>query len=512
MEEIKIISREISNLNGKNTSEKGSLVGYGAIIDNYKLKIPKPNQLSMIGNKHIKYKNEDFQVFPLSYMPKDTLYDHIVFALKWEGVDLLLFKKLFEILSQKNIEHLISKEPQGKYSRKIWFLYEFLMEKTIPIDDLDKGNYVSIIDPKLQYSLENGQNLKRYRIINNLIGTKDYCPLVRKTEKLEEYIKSNLSLKNNNYLKGYSKDILLRTSAFLMLKDSKASFSLEGESPKSRRASGWANIIAQSGERDLSREEFIRLQDLVIENKRFIDVGYRKVGGFVGSHDSSTMEPIPDHISAKWQDIDKLIEGLLETYNLLMNDGIDAVISACSISFGFVFIHPFVDGNGRIHRYLIHHILSKKDFVAQGITFPISASMLENIHYYRKSLEAFSHPIIEFIDWKTTEDHNIDVINDTIDYYRYFDITKQVEFLYDSVKDTIDNVIPQEVDFLINYDRFKIYLDNAYEMPDKMVDLLVQFLRQNSGKLSKRAINKEFSDLTDIEIEDIETNYRSFFQ
>ena len=54
--------------------------------------------------------------------------------------------------------------------------------------------------------------------------------------------------------------------------------------------------------------------------------------------------------------------GLLETNSKLLDDEIDAVLSATIIAFGFVNIHPFVDGNGRIHRYLVHHILAKKSF------------------------------------------------------------------------------------------------------------------------------------------------------
>lgn len=49
------------------------------------------------------------------------------------------------------------------------------------------------------------------------------------------------------------------------------------------------------------------------------------------------------------------------------NHFFDAVLAAAMIAFGFVFIHPFVDGNGRIHRYLIHHILLRKNYGSKGI-------------------------------------------------------------------------------------------------------------------------------------------------
>jgi Fic family protein len=91
-------------------------------------------------------------------------------------------------------------------------------------------------------------------------------------------------------------------------------------------------------------------------------MGLRGKGGFVGEHDRTTDEPIPDHISARYEDLEDLIEGLIDANQLLIKDDIHPVVAAAMIAFGFVFIHPFEDGNGRIHRYLIHHLLAKKAF------------------------------------------------------------------------------------------------------------------------------------------------------
>ena len=241
-------------------------------------------------------------------------------------------------------------------------------------------------------------------------------------------------------------------------------------------------------------------------------MGIRKKGGFVGEHDRTTGEPLPEHISAKWQDIESLINGLIGTNNLLTRSEFDAVLAAAIIAFGFVFIHPFEDGNGRIHRYLIHHTLAKKHFSQQGIIFPVSASILNHIDDYRVVLEQYSHPLLDFIEWQETKDHNIEVLNETIDYYRYFDATLQAEFLYDCVIDTIENIIPAEVTYLAQYDEFKRFLDDEFEMPDKMVALLVRFLDQNNGILSKRVREKEFGALTEDEINQLENRYNEIFR
>jgi Fic family protein len=188
------------------------------------------------------------------------------------------------------------------------------------------------------------------------------------------------------------------------------------------------------------------------------------------------------------------------------------VIAAAMVAFGLVFIHPIEDGNGRLHRYLIHHVLARKNFLRQGMVFPVSAAILDRIDEYRSVLQTYSHPLLDFIEWRTTADHNIEVINETIGYYRYFDATPQAEFLYDCVFDTIQNIIPQEVDYLQRYDQLKRYLDEHFDMPDKTVALLIRFLEQNNGTLSKRARDKEFAALTPEEVVNIETKYKEVFE
>ncbi|MDD2636680.1 MAG: hypothetical protein PHW82_14410, partial [Bacteroidales bacterium] len=75
-------------------------------------------------------------------------------------------------------------------------------------------------------------------------------------------------------------------------------------------------------------------------------------------------------------------------------------------------------------------------------------------------------PLLNYIEWKETKDHNVEVTNDTIDFYRYFDATKQSEFLYDCVSETIEHIIPEEVDYLTKYDAFKRIIEDEFEMPD----------------------------------------------
>ncbi len=506
-------SQRITVFHERAAPEEGYLVGYGAIHKAFDLQVPLPDILALISQKHKQYKTGEWIVFTPRHMPEDTLMEHLTFALKYEGIDLALLKKLFKKLDVKEMSKLIAEEPTGQYSRKIWFLYEWLMDAKLDNPDLTTANYIDLVDDTIQYASHAGDASKRHRIRNNLPGVKDFCPMIRKTALLEEYINLDLSKRIKKMIGKIHPDVMARTAAFLLLKDSKASYAIEGESPPQNRAQRWGRAIGQAGQKPITADELLRLQQIVIDNPRFTKMGLRDQEGFIGEHDRRHGTPIPDHISARWKDLDTIMDALIATDQKLEKDeSFDAVLAAALIAFGFVFIHPFVDGNGRLHRYLVHHVLLRKDYVSKGIIFPVSAIILERLNEYRRVLEIFSKPRLDLIEWKPAKNNNVEVLNDTIDLYRYFDATKQVEFLYSCVRQTIEQTIPEEIDYLEKYDLMKDYLDNLFEMPDKMVALLVRFLEQGNGKLSERVKTKEFKELLQEEVETIENKYQEIFQ
>ena len=91
-------------------------------------------------------------------------------------------------------------------------------------------------------------------------------------------------------------------------------------------------------------------------------------------------------------DLADLMDGLLEANDRMRDDGIDAVLQAAATAFGFVYVHPFQDGNGRLHRCLIHHVLAERKFTPPGMVFPVSSVMLDRIDDYRTTLQASLRP------------------------------------------------------------------------------------------------------------------------
>lgn len=227
--------------------------------------------------------------------------------------------------------------------------------------------------------------------------------MIRRTERLSAFIAARLADEARRIVGAVHSDLVTRASAFLMLEDSRSSFEIERERPTHDRAARWARAIAEAGTCSLSVAEFERLQRVVVgDDDRFVRLGLRDEGVFVGTHDRRTFAPLPSHIGARPKDLRSLVDGIA-AYDVRSHaEGRDAVLSAAACAFGFVFVHPFVDGNGRVQRWLVHHGLASGGFVAAGIVFPISAAILRNLDAYRRVLESTSAAMLPAIECEPT--------------------------------------------------------------------------------------------------------------
>jgi hypothetical protein len=489
--------------------ETAAPAGYAALIHAYDLPVPPPRTLSAIGTRHRIIEEAGWRIYTPRHAPEASLEGHLTFALKHEGLDLAVLKRLFLAARTDEIKELIRAKPTGLYARRIWFLYEWLLGRKLDLPPADKVSYVDAVDSKLQHAGA-GENSPRHCVRNNMPGTPKFCPLVFKTVALNEFIEQDLKERARLVVSNVPKDLLARTAAFLLLKDSKSSYVIEGERPPQDRIQRWGRAIGEAGRVPLDENELLRLQRIVIGNERFVKLGLRAEGGFVGEHDRDTQRPIPDHISARPDDLSSLVEGLI-AFDHTAEDGLDPVIAAAVLAFGFVYIHPFEDGNGRIHRYLMHHVLARRGFNPSGVHFPVSAAILAKIDEYRDVLESYSARLLPVIEWEPTASNNVKILNETGDFYRFFDATPHAEFLYACVRKTIEDDLPNETRFLRSFDQFRAGIENMIDMPERTFNNLFGFLRQNGGRLSRRAQENEFAELTQDEVSQIEKLYVTSF-
>jgi hypothetical protein len=69
---------------------------------------------------------------------------------------------------------------------------------------------------------------------------------------------------------------------------------------------------------------------------------------------------------------------------------VDPVVAAAVASFGFVFIHPFMDGNGRLSRFVFHQALCRSGRLDKGLLLPVSVAMKRNEEEYLAVLQRYS--------------------------------------------------------------------------------------------------------------------------
>ena len=484
-------------------------VGYAALVDAFHLSVPLPRTLSAIGQRHKQYEQDGWRIYTPRHAPAADLGGHLTFALKYEGLDLGVLKALFQAAGPAALEAIVRATPTGGYARRAWFLYEWLLGARLALPDADKGAYALVVDPSLQWTAP-ATTSPRHRVKNNLPGTPLFCPMITWTDTLRALTARNLQARACAAVAEVPVDLLARTAAFLLLKDSKSSFAIEDEHPPQDRIQRWGRVIGEAGRRPIDLHELLRLQRIVIGDARFVHLGLRVEGGFVGQHDRDSGAPLPDHISARHDDLRSLIDGLA-AFDRAAAPHLDPVLAAAALAFGFVYIHPFEDGNGRLHRYLIHHVLSERGFNQPGLVFPVSAAILDRIDDYRRALESYSARLLPIVEWAPTPSGNVRVLNETADFYRFFDVTPQAEFLYQCVEQTIDVDLPAETRFLKAYDTFRREVARIVDMPERTADLLFRFLRQNNGALSKRSRKGEFERLTDNEVARIESVYAEAF-
>lgn len=477
------------------------LLGYSALIEAYDLETPPPRRLTAIAavGQKVTHMREGVEWLLLPRgarfrIPEQPI-EHLGVALKHEGVDLRVLSQLFKKDIANELIAYIEANRAGIYTRKAWFLYEWLTGNRLPIDEPYGVQYVSVLDPN-HYVTRRATRSTRHKVDNNLPGVPAFCPIIRRTERLMPDRIVGLATEARQMVAGADPAVLRRAVGFMLLNESKGSFGIEGETPPRNRLERWGRIIAEAKEIELNLDSLVDLhRSLFDANQDIVAYGFRTRGGFVGRHDIRDQTPIPDHVSAKHEDLTSLVNGLIDAFNLLKKSKYDPVLTAASIGFGFVVIHPFEDGNGRLHRFLIQKALVDMDFNPPGVVLPVSAAILEDLLGYRSALEDYSLPTLPAIEWEATPEGNVNVTNETAYLYRYFDATRQAEYLVDRLERTVRFSLPAELAYIHRFDDAKRRLAAIIDMPDRLASLFIRFCAQNAGQLSRRKREEYFPSL-----------------
>lgn len=430
-------------------------------------------------------------------------WDQLVYGLGNEGVNIPLIISFLRDKGPEETTTFIKGNITGKYQRLIWFYYEELLREKLSIPDLKSGRYVELLPSKEYYS-GTPRKVKRYKINDNRVGHSSLTPLIRRAEgdKTSEDIKNNAKM----LIEKYSPELVEKSVHFLYAKETKKSNEIEREHPDKKREAKFIELLKRAHEVEAINESIIvELQNAIVD-PRYAVSSYRDFQTYIGSTDLFGSEAI-HYICPKGEDTKELMAEFEKLCKDILEDqSVDAVIAAAVISFLFVYIHPVEDGNGRIHRFLIHYVLSKKEVTPKGMIFPVSAVIANNLSRYDEVLENFSKKIVPLLDYKLDEQGEMTVLDEqTKHLYHGIDFTMVLKFLFWAIEETLDNDFKKELEYMKVFLKSKDEIRRVVDMPDRKLNNLINIIIRNDGKMSESKRNSMFSELLDAEIEKIES-------
>lgn len=483
-------------------------IGLHRLIEEFGLDVVLPSVRSEVVRGARKTRIADGSVleqYPLSYAPKDV-FGHLRFAMRYEPIDLNVLSALFAKIDRNGLEAWIKGEPVGRYPRRAWYLYELLTGVTLDVPEVPPTDNVLLLDPDLHITAT-GVRVRRQRIIDNLLGNRDYCPMIRRTDRLNAAMQQQLAEEAKSIVEGVEPTLLARAVHYLFTKETKSSFAIEGEVPSTDRTLRFVAALGRADDFDTGdKQAFVQLQNAIVD-PRYAQKDWRTLQNYVGQT-ASNYTQIVHFICPKPEDVASLMDGWMRTVARIEDGAVDPICAATITGFGFVFIHPFEDGNGRIHRFLIHHSLAKLKFAPRGLLFPVSAAMLRDPKAYDAALNTFSGKIMPKIEYDMDEQQQLTVLNKTDQLYRYYDATAQAEYLYEAVAETIRKDLREEIEFLEVFDKAMIAAQKIVDMPNARASLLVRLILQNHGTLSAKK-RRQFAELSDEEVTKIEEAIRA---
>jgi hypothetical protein len=211
-----------------------------------------------------------------------------------------------------------------------------------------------------------------------------------------------------------------------------------------------------------------------------------------------------DYIAPNHEQVPKMLEGLRvfarRTSFRPQEQGswMLSVLRATVLSFGFVYIHPLSDGNGRISRFLINDTLRRDLAVPHPLILPVSAIINSNARRrveYDRTLELVSAALMESMagryrldrDRRTRFDDGVisnlvvDSWEDPAPAWQYLNLTDHATYLGGIINESITEGITDEARYLQRFDRAREALDRLVETRDEDAIRIIRAITDNQS-------------------------------
>lgn len=482
-------------------------VGYQRVRELLTLRVPLPARPAFIDSGVIRRtETESNLLFRPGVAVEDTPLGHLEFGLRNEGVNLALIAAALEHILPSEITNRLKHSPNSEYARRLAFLWEWLHPEQSLEAPRPQGGYVELFPSEEYIVTAQGQRHRGLRVINNALGNPDFCPVVRRNEHPGDGALENTLDQVRNLINQVDPDDYERATRYLYLAETQGSFEIERDTPDADRAARFVQLLRHAGNSDEVNEDYlVKIQNAVVRNDFSKEAGYRTKQNWL-----SRTDRLVDFFPPKPEDLRSMMEGW-KTFANDKGQNLDPLTHIACTAFGLVYLHPFMDGNGRIHRFLIHKLLARSGLVDSKIVIPVSAVILKRINQYSNVLRHFSEPVMTLWNYRITDPEPYVLKSAHPAVYRYPNCGREVRFLNDMLKIAVSEEIPRELKWLRGFDRAREQIESEFDLSDRDINTLIKVIHQNKNKLAKGRRSR-YEYIPDGVIERIETIIAKAFE
>lgn len=471
------------------------MIGYELLLSRIPLRMPPLGRPARVRPVTRIEHRPDLLAVPRQVAPADeaSILEHVLFALKHEGMRLAVLHEALKLVPAEELALALAAQRQGAYLRRAAFVWEKANGRELPVPWLTTGgNYIEFFDSGRYYTGPQWERSPKYRLDFNGIGPYAFCPVVRRDDALEQ--KGLAVLERLQTWAGDPQNaaILDRVMTWAYLSETRDSYAIENEAPTPDKEHAFLRAMEQLRDRrPLDEAYLVGLQNLVITHAIQLERTFRNKQNWLqrGGHGALAVRYVPPQPD----EVPPLMDGLMRMANSA-GGTVPPLVKAALVSFGFVFVHPFMDGNGRLSRLLAHHSLSVQGALplvgGNPAILPLSVAMKHHEADYLATLESFSRPARQL--WDVTPIADKEFVFDFRSspwVYAHWDGQAAAEFVTRCAEQTLEQSLVNETAFLQAYDQAYARIDRAFDLPDRTINLLIQWIRQNGGRLPQRRRN-----------------------
>jgi len=485
-------------------------IGYSYLKSALKLSAFKPTRPAKVASVLRVTLTPETLLIPEKVAPKDeNPLTHLLFALKHEGINLQILSQALKKIAAQDLLAAINATPTATYVRIACYLWEAFNKQDLVGAPAISGNAVNLFDPQRYITGPNVRHAK-WRVNFNGLGSLDYCATVEITPRITAWLESKILQRANDLVSHLGVAASDRAIAWAYLSETKSSFEIERESASPSKAEAFVELLKKAHiTSQLDEANLVALQNTVITNPLDLASCYRHQQNWLSSalRGAAGVTYIPPPPAL----VEDLMKGLVDFANNAPKQ-IDPIVAAAIISFGFVFIHPFMDGNGRLSRFLFHHALCQSGQLKNGLLLPVSIAMKRHENEYLTTLKTFSEPARQMWNVLWIENDHYDMtFNSEESIYRYWNATACVEFGLEMAEQALDKDLKEEIAFLTQYDRMHLSINNQYDVRGKDLNILMLGCIDQKGTISANR-RKKFALTVPTEVFDaIEKAYEKEF-